>query len=196
MSDNLEPYTGTTEGQLYGVTADNRPRTIGEKLSDLFTPSDFVRVINIDNQDFMWQSLNPKDETYFMEPGPQKTTVRGKPRLYTVKAAQSVVLEGWNAYIMIEQLYKKVSARAILEHRKASQDGKPTDTPLQWGDSEKQDYYIKKIFLGIETPSFGQYSRVVPQGSKEYESANPVDAATLNTVDDIAKELGLDEPKA
>lgn len=187
MPDNQEPYTGTTDGQLYGVTVDNRPKTIGEKLADLFQPSDFVRVINIDNQDFTWQSLNPKDETYYMEPGPQKTTVRGKPRLYTVKAAQSVVLEGWNAYIMIDQLYKKVSAKAILDHKQARVDGKPSDTPLQWGDGEKQDYYIAKIFIGIETPSFGQHTMPAPGRKAEYKPAK------LETMDEIAKDLGLDD---
>lgn len=188
-----EPYSGTSDGQLYGVTVDNRPKPILEKLADLFQPSDFVRVINIDNQDFTWQSMNPKDETYYMEPGPQKTTVRGKPRLYTIKAAQSVVLEGWNAYIMIDQLYKKVSAKAILEHKAATRDGKPTDTPLQWGDGEKQDFYIDKIFVGIETPSFGQYGAPAPAGNAEYKPAAPIIAEKLNTVDEIAKELGLDE---
>lgn len=187
MPDNQQPYTGDSDGQLYGVTVDNRPKPIGEKLSDLFQPSDFVRVINIDNEDFTWQSLNPKDETYYMEPGPQKTTVRGKPRLYTVSAAQSVVLEGWNAYIMIEQLYKKVSAKAILAHKTAARDGKPTDTPLQWGDGEKQDYYINKIFIGVETPSFGQFKTANDKGTTDYKSAAP------KTVDQIAKDLGLDE---
>jgi hypothetical protein len=189
-----EPYTGTSEGQLYGTTTDNRPKPLLEKLSDLFQPTDFVRVINIDNEDFTWQSMNPKDETYYMEPGPQKTTVRGKPRLYTIKSAQSLVLEGWNAMIMIDQLYKKVSSKAILERKKAHEDGKPTDTPLQWGDSEKQDYYIGKIFIGIETPSFGQYSTAAPQGSADYKAAAPLDANKLSSDDEIAKELGLDDP--
>lgn len=187
MPDNQQPYEGTTDGPLYGVSVDNRPKPILEKLNDLFKPTDFVRVINIDNQDFTWQSLNPKDETYYMEPGPQKTTVRGKPRLYTIKAAQSVVLEGWNAYIMIEQLFKKVSAKAILEHKTAAHDGKPTDTPLQWGDGEKQDYYIAKIFIGIETPSFGQYSMGDSKGTTDYKTAAP------KTMDEISRDLGLDE---
>lgn len=188
-----EPYQGVNDQPLYGVTTDNRPKPIGERLSEMFQPSDFVRVINIDNEDFQWQAMNPKDETYFMEPGPQKTTVRGKPRVYTIKAAQSLVLEGWNAQIMIEQLYKKVSAKAILARKTAPRDGKPTDIPLQWGDSEKQDFYVQKIFIGIETPSFGGYSTASPTGNADYKAAAPLDSSKLNTVDDIAKELGLDE---
>jgi len=187
-----EPYQGENDQPLYGVTVDNRPKPIAEKLADLFKPSDFVRVINIDNQDFQWQALNPKDETYFMEPGPQKTTVRGKPRVYTIRAGQSLVLEGWNAQIMIEQLYKKVSAKAILEHRRDVSDGKPTDIPLQWGDSEKQDFYIKKIFIGVETPSFGQYDVARSNQKADYQSAEPVPADTLGSVDEIARDLGLD----
>lgn len=189
MEDQLY---GVDKPQLYGVNAGKLPTPFRQKLADLFQSSDFVRVINIDDERFVWQSLDPKDETYNIVAGPQKDTRRGLPKLYSIEPGQSMVLEGWNAYIMIDKLYKKVSAKDRLARRTLEQmNDKKHVTNFVWDDEEQQRQYINRIFVGIEQPQFSAPS-AAPMGAQPYQAAQ----LTTDSVSDIAKDLGLDQPSA
>jgi hypothetical protein len=201
--DNKSQLYGVEEPQLYGVDAGARKKTLGEKLREAFKADDFVRVINIDDELFTWQALDPSDESYYTVPGPQKNTVRGLPKLFTLQPGETTVLPGWNAYLMIENLYKKVSAKDRIARKTPSQQADPKYvTSFVWDDEKQQDSYIARIFVGVEQPQFSNASSPkvntapveIAQPKTIDELQQPLQHQT-ETVDDIAIELGLkDEP--
>ena len=201
----MEPQAQEQQApQLYGTSRPSIPKTFREKLADKFGSSDFVRVINPDNETYYWQSLDPRDEEIYIDKGPTKVTRRNPPKIYSIKAGESIVLPGWNAYIMIEGLYKKLAQKkAVLEHpENKTADGKPVDISFGWSDDAKQDFYIAKIYVGIEQPTFGGQT-VTNNGERTAEdtqrsvSADEVLARGLeqslpkNVYDKAMEDLGL-----
>jgi hypothetical protein len=193
MEDNNTVYTGEeVKGGAYQASP-GLPMTFRERLDKRFGPTDFVRVINPDNEEFVWQGLDPKDESYFIDRGPMKNTTRNNPHVYRIQAGQSLVLEGWNAQLMIEKLYRKLKAKKALARREGmSLDDAVKkslgDIPINWGDAEQQEYWIDKIFVGVEHPSFG-----VPtfeRGGVNIPTSQPVDHKS--ELDAIAKDLGIE----
>lgn len=174
--------------QLYGVNeAINEPLSIWHRLASKFSALDFVRVMNIDDETFYWQALNPNEETYEVEGDQfyqQKNTLRGTPKMFSIPAGATAVLEGWNAMIMIEKLYKKICAKKGLANK-----GDKREVNFSWSNPELQEEYINKIFLGIEKPTFAQNT---PVDLSSQQKASVIQADP--TVAELAKELGLDEP--
>lgn len=154
--------------------------------------------MNIDNETFYWQSLAPQDESYDIDRGPTKITYRRPPRQYSVKAAESIPLEGWNAYIMVPQLYKKVLAHnmGIRGEQKVGKDGRPSEKIINWQDPAGWDIYLPRIFLGKEVATFGGQLAAAPIDTVESEGSKALTAeeAASNqyTVSDLAKELGIE----
>jgi hypothetical protein len=190
------------EQKLYGVNAGQLPTTFREKLSKLFKASDFVRVMNIDSAPFTWQALDPSDEDYNIVPGPQKTTIRKLPKLFTIKSGQSMVLEGWNAYIMIENLYKKVAAQDRIAKKSSAQQADPKYvTAFVWSDEDQQSSYIDRIFVGQEQPTFAgamatshaEADYKLPQTKEADEVLKGEQYKATESVSDLAKDLGLNE---
>jgi hypothetical protein len=151
--------------------------------------------MNIDSEVFYWQSLNPIDETYEIDRGPTKITYRRSPRQYSIKSGESMPLEGWNAYVAVEQLYKKVLARKMTENR-----GDRKEIIFNWQDPAGWDVYLPRIFMGAETPTFEGQTTPDPIKSVESEVAASLTpeqsevaaTETKYTVKDLAKELGIE----
>ena len=160
--------------------------TIWDRMSSRFQSTDFVRVMNIDDETFYWQSIDPRDEQHEIE-GNQfmqhDNTIREKPKVWSIPAGGTMVLEGWNAYLMIEKLYKKVSAKHKLSNRREGQK----EINFSWSTPAQQEEYIDKIFLGIEKPNFSE-----PQKPKQ--EAVPIVAD--ESIAQLAKELDLDAPNS
>ena len=155
--------------------------TIWDKMAKRFNPEDFVRVLNIDDETFYWQALDPRDETSQIE-GNQfmqhKHITRGKPKLWSIPAGSTMVLEGWNGYIMIEKLFKKVLAKKKIGNRPEGHK----ITNFAWNNPSLQEEYIDKIFVGIEKPEF---AKDLPKVERAEIKADP-------SVEELAKELKLD----
>lgn len=177
--------------QIYGTkpVSDNL-KTFWERCGEKFKPEDFVRVMNIDDETFYWQALDPRDEIHNIE-GNQfmvhDNTIRRDPKIWSIPAGATMVLEGWNAAIMIEKLYKKMLAK------------KSTSQPLAEGQKvrnfgfanpDRQEEYIGKIFVNVERPTFGP--------SADHTITSPMTEAQASqikadpSVAELAKELGLD----
>ena len=156
-------------------------KTIWDRMADRFKPEDFVRVLNIDDETFYWQSLDPRDEHIQVE-GNQfmqhKNTIREKPKMWSIPAGATMVLEGWNAYIMINNLFKKVIAKKKLGTRMEGQ----RITNFAWQSPRLQEEYIDKIFVGVEKPEFTKQPEKTPEVKLEVEPS----------VADLARELNLD----
>lgn len=168
------------EPTFYGAGQQTaRNTTFRDKLQELFSPTDFVRVINIDDEPFTWQYLPSTKEKIDILPDFTKDTYREDPEVHTMAPAESRVLFGESAYIMIEGLYKSLAAKKVIKDKPNMQPGQARNFNLS--DESAQSAYIKEIFLGKENPQFGPNIPSTPN----------VDDAALN------KDLGLsDEPRS
>lgn len=149
-------------------------KSFREKLRDLYKPTDFVRVINIDTEPFTWQYFPPEGEdesftdngTVRVVEGRRAFTPRydgqmpGNEQLWRLEPGESEVLIGGNADLFIEGLYKRLVAKKIVasRHVEATQA-----RSFNFSDPIVQDEYIHKIFLGIERPNFGEYKSAEPK---------------------------------
>lgn len=186
---------------LYGTQKPGLPKTLDEHLRELWEPHEYVRIMNIDDETFYWQVLAPQDETYEIDRGPTKVTYRRSPRQYSVKSGESIPLEGWNAYICVKQLYRKILAKnnGIKGQQQVGSDGKPSEKIINWQDPAGWDIYLPQIFLGRETPTFnGQVAPTPVAGETPVPTVISADqavensATTKQTVSELAKELGIE----
>lgn len=137
-----------------------------ERLRDRYQPSQFVRVINIDNEPFSWQYLPTEGETEeFTDNGAVRvitgrarfdskyeTKIPGNEQLWMINPGESEVLIGENADLMIEGLYKRLVAKKRITE---NPDIEPTKArSFNWTDGLLQEQMIDKIFLGVERPNF------------------------------------------
>lgn len=188
MSENQPP-------PIYGPQKPGLPKTFGEHIRKLWEPHDYVRLMNIDDETFYWQSLAPQDESYDIDRGPTKVTYRRPPRQFAIKSGESMPLEGWNAYLCIEQLYKKVLAKQMVKNR-----GERKEIIFNWQDPAGWDVYLPRIFMGKEVATFN--GQTVPDPIKSVDSeilrsmgadeAVSHAADNKNTIADLAKELGIE----
>lgn len=150
------------------ATTIKEAKAFRDRLRDRYAPTDYVRVINIDDEAFKWQWFpSTGEETYFTDNGNVRVTegrqrftknyeqvVSGNEQLWELDAGATEVLVGENADLFIEGLYKRLVAKQRIH-----------DTPkiaetqvrkFNWNDGLLQEQMIDKIFLGIETPNFSK----------------------------------------
>lgn len=191
MAENAPPA-------LYGVSKPTAPVRFQEHLRTLWEPHEYVRIMNIDDETLYWQALSPQDERSDIDRGPTKITYRNAPRQYAIKPGDSMPLEGWNAYIAVEQLYKKVIAKNanIKGEQQYDNNGKPKERIINWEDSQGWAKYMPRIFLGRETPTFNGQTVVTPVATMETQETPTVSADSVaqnsQSVSDLAKELGIE----
>lgn len=184
-----------TPPALYGTQKLGLPKRLGERLREMWDPHDYVRIMNIDDETFYWQSLNPTDERHEIDRGPTQITYRRSPRQYSIKPGNSMPLEGWNAYIAVEQLYKKVLAR-----KENAKRGGRKEISYNWQDPAGWDVFLPRIFMGKEVPTFGGQPIAHPVADIERDSVPVMTATeaiansnnTSQSVNDLAKELGIE----
>lgn len=112
--------------------------TFRERLVKMFKANDFVRVINIDDEPFEWQET-PISHEFVHQPDKVTYDVyRKTPNRYVLRPAEMRILDGGNAYLMVEGLFKKIILKKTA--------GKGTGM----GSPQTQGEYIEKIVLGVE----------------------------------------------
>jgi len=165
------PQVAQTEHQQRTATSITEGKLFRDRLRDRYKATDYVRVINIDNEKFDWQyfpidgeveGFSDNGATRVIE-GRQRFTsnfdgrLPGNEQIWSLGAGDSEVLVGANADLFIEGLYKKLVAKKRL-----------TDTPkisetqarsFNWNDGLLQEQMIDKLFLGIENPTFNEPQR-------------------------------------
>jgi hypothetical protein len=140
--------------ELYNAQNVATNKIFRERLMDRFKSSDWVRVINIDDEDFTWLFMpaSAEDITYDNGSMPMKNTFREPPQVWRLAAGESEVITGENAYLMIEGLYKKVVAKGVV--RRTPDQESHVARNFNWTDPQTQEEYIDKIYLGKESPQF------------------------------------------
>lgn len=131
-----------------------RNKTFREKLMDTFAAHEWVRVINVDDETYIWQYLPAHNEEFEFTPDPMKITRRGEVEAYALEPGESEVIIGENAYVMIEGLYKKLAAKATIKRSPNVAPGFARS--YSWDDSVQQDEFMSRIYLGKEDPKFGK----------------------------------------
>lgn len=145
---------------------ENKP--FRERLRDRYAPTDYVRVINIDNEAFEWQYF-PIDgeETNFTDNGTVRVIsgrqsfssnfrqrIPGNEQVWELGPGESEVLLGANADLFIEGLYKKLVAKQRIKELPNME--KHQARSFNWNDGLLQEQMINEIFLGIERPRFDE----------------------------------------
>lgn len=135
-----------------GAIDTNAKLTFRQRLMDRFAAHDWVRVINIDDEPYVWQYLPSHAEEFEFTPDPMKITRRGEVEAYQLDPGESEVILGENAFVMIEGLYKRVSGKNAVKRTPSVAPG--FARAYNWDDGIQQEEFIKLIYLGKENPTF------------------------------------------
>lgn len=128
--------------------------TLRERLLNRFAAHEWVRVINIDDEPLYWQYLPIHGEEFEYTKDPARHVYRTDPEAYMLEPGESEVLIGECAYLMIENLYKKLVAKKAIARKPKVKDGEAR--PFNWSDGNVQEIIIDQIYLGREKPQFGE----------------------------------------
>lgn len=136
----------------YGIQPNTNQMTFQQRLMERFKAHEYVKVINVDNESFMWQYMPAEKEEYEFTPdGMHRHTRREDPEVWMLDPGESETIVGANAYIMIEALYKKVIAKKV----EMTVEVKPGQArSFNFADGTAQDYWIDHILVGKEIPTF------------------------------------------
>lgn len=145
------------EGQSYNPQPTVANKLFRERLMDRFKASDWVRVINIDTEEFVWFYTPTSGEDITFDNGsmPMKNVRREPPQMWKLDAGESEVIQGENAYLMVENLYKKLVAKQVVSKDPERPNHQARN--FNWNDPQTQEDYIDKIYLGKESPRFDTY---------------------------------------
>lgn len=165
------PQVKQTPQQQKAVNVQENKR-FGDRLRSRFQPHEFVRVMNIDDEPYEWQWMpsNAEEEAFTDNGTVRVVTGRkaftsdftgqypGNEQVWTIGAGDSEVILGENAYLMIEGLYKRLTAKKKIKDTPDQEATKARN--FNWNDGMLQEKMIDKIFLGVENPNFNEPARV------------------------------------
>lgn len=147
-----------------------------QRLMNRFAAHEWVRVINLDDEAFIWQYLPSHAETFNYTPDPTREVYREAPEVWELQPGESEVIIGENAYVMIEALYKKLVSKGFIKKNGEYATGKPGRN-FNWSDGKTQEDLINKIYLGKETPSFGDATPKAPDTPRSSATTSRLRAA-------------------
>jgi len=140
--------------QLESVSNVNVTLLFQERLRERYKPHEFVKVINVDDEDFIWQYMPESgEETAQSSDGMHRIVTRTRPEVWLIEPGETEVLQGANANVMIEALYKKISAKRVIA--KTPNQSATSARNFNWTDPIAQEEAIDRIYLGKEKLNFG-----------------------------------------
>lgn len=146
------PTGAAQDVKPYGVGTNTNQLPFQERLLERFKPHEYVKVINVDDEPFMWQYMPAEKEEYEYTPdGMHRHTRRGDPEVWMLEPGESETIIGACAYLMIENLYKKLMSKKVM----ATPNPNPAIArKFNFGDPTQAEYWIDHILVGKEVPSF------------------------------------------
>jgi len=179
------PVQKLNRDKLYNVDEVDMQMNFGERLRKYFKPHDTVKVQNVDSEVIEWQFLEEDKENFTIEDDSNiKIVTRDDPDLWRIEPGDVDILEGCCAYLMIEALFKQMTARKVgpVEHPLDQRDIRN----FAFDDPAAQDNFIKRVFLGKITP---QMMKEAALAQLEGESSAPESTVTgaKRTVSPISK---------
>lgn len=147
----INPAT-TKDVTPYGVGTNTNQLPFQERLLERFKPHEYVKVINVDDESFIWQYMPAEKEEYEYTPdGMHRHTRRDDPEVWMLEPGESETIIGACAYLMIEGLYKKLMSKKVM----ATVNPNPAIArKFNFGDPTQAEYWIDRILVGKELPSF------------------------------------------
>lgn len=144
--------------QLYGVEEIDNKLSFRERVHKKFRPHDTVQVVNIDNEDLEWQWLSEDDESYVIDDSNIKIVTRAMPGLWRLAAGETDILEGANAYVMAEALFKKLCVKkvGINEHPLDEREIRN----FAFDDPLAQERFVERVFRGKMSPHTMQQAAI------------------------------------
>ena len=136
-----------------------------QRLMNRFKSHEFVRVKNIDNETFEWQWFPSSGEEILADGDMRPVTGRryfnkdyslmlpGNEQFWALDPGETEVILGENAYLFIEGLYKRVVAKRAIKKTPKQDPNKARN--FNWTDGNMQESVIDEIFMGVESPQFG-----------------------------------------
>lgn len=159
-----------------------RSTTILDKVSKLFSPTEWVDVINPDTEAFVWQYLPPEKEQISFDSSsttvPHRIMHRDDPEVYKLEPGQSATLMGGNAYVMLDGLVKRMMAKRTISRNPNVPPGQARN--FNFSDDMAQEQWINEIYLGKANP----YDAAIPQE----DTPIALDEAFVSQIDN---DLGL-----
>lgn len=136
----------------YGVTENSNALSLQDRLLERFKPHEYVKVINVDDEPYMWQYMPSELEEYdYTSDGMHRHTRRSDPEVWQLEPGESETIIGANALLMIDGLYKKMKSKNVI----ATTDVKPGQArAFNYADGNSQEQWIDRILIGKEVPSF------------------------------------------
>lgn len=157
QASEVKPY------QVYGQDEIDLTITIRERLMSRFAAHEHVQVMNIDDEPIEWQFLPDYAETSSVTDEGIKITYREEPELWRIEAGETDILSGSCAFIMIENLYKKLVIKkvGIVEKPQSAKEIRN----FNFRDPVRAEQIIDMIFQGKVNPSFNQVqsNEVIPK---------------------------------
>lgn len=165
------PQIKTVDGKPikpYGVGENSNQKLFQERLFDRFKPHEYVKVINVDDENFIWQYMPAeKEDTQFTPDGMHRHIYRNDPEVWMLAPGESETIIGANAYLMIENLYKKLMSKKVMS---APNPNPAIARKFNFGDPTQAEYWIDHILIGKEVPSFAPVNETsLPEGGESYE---------------------------
>ena len=165
------PQVNPQQASQKTATSISEGKPFRERLRDRYKATDYVRVINIDNEEFTWQYFPIDGELETFDDNGATRVIQGRQRftsnfdgrlagneqIWALGAGDTEVLVGANSDLFIEGLYKKLIAK-----KRISDNPKISETQARsfnWNDGLLQEQMIDKLFLGIENPTFNEPQR-------------------------------------
>lgn len=146
----------------YGTGKPQNNIPLQQKLFELFKPSEFVTIMNIDDEPLYWQYMPIEgEEATFSEDGTQRMISRTQPEMWVIAPGETEVIVGESAYRALDTLYKNVMAKSTLQRFNDptspmfDEKGKHLPKNFNFADSGAQDAFIEKAYLGKAVPTFG-----------------------------------------
>ena len=140
--------------EIYGQTDVDLSITFRDRLMNRFAAHEFVQVMNIDDEPMEWQYLPEYAEQISSTDEGTKITKRDDPELWRIEPGETDVLNGACAYLMIENLYKKLVIKKVGVVEKP-QSGKEVRN-FNFKDPLRAEQIIDMIYQGKVNPSFNQ----------------------------------------
>jgi len=140
--------------EIYGQSDVDLSITFRDRLINRFAAHEFVEVMNIDDEPIEWQYLPEHAETISSTDEGTKITKRDDPELWRIEPGETDVLNGACAYLMIENLYKKLVIKKVGVVEKP-QSGKEVRN-FNFKDPLRAEQIIDMIYQGKVNPSFNQ----------------------------------------
>jgi hypothetical protein len=167
--------------QLQGVTHVNNTINMGERMRKRFRPHDTVRVRNMDDEQLIWQWLDPEDESWTFTEDHVKVVSRGVPGLWGLDAGAEDILNGACAYMMLDKLYSTIAIKktGVTEHPLDERQIKN----FNLNDPMAQEQFLDRAFLGKLTPAAMQRAALQQLETKSDDKSKTKPKASVGAGD-------------